>query len=74
MDNIFNEWIRVIKCRDKEFNGRRKGGEGGIRGGKELGGGIRRETVLILLWAESREGLGDRCAQIEAQDLLVVTY
>ena len=42
MDNIFNEWIRVIKCRDKEFNGRRKGGEGGIRGGKELGGGIRR--------------------------------
>jgi hypothetical protein len=73
MDNIFNEWIRVIKWRDKEFNGRRKGGEGGIRGGKELGGGIRRETIF-LLWAESREGLGDRCAQIEAQDLLVVTY
>jgi hypothetical protein len=36
MDNIFNEGIRVIKCRDKEFNGRRKGGEGGIRRGKEL--------------------------------------
>jgi hypothetical protein len=38
MDNIFNEGIRVIKCRDKEMNGRRKGSEGGIRRGKELGG------------------------------------
>ena len=36
MDNIFNEWIRVIKWRDKEFNGRRKGSDGAIRGEKEF--------------------------------------
>jgi hypothetical protein len=57
MDNIFNEGIRVIKCRDKEFNGRRKGGEGGIRRGKELGGGIILRGTVFLLWGE--KGLGD---------------
>jgi hypothetical protein len=29
MDNIINEWIRVIKWRDKEFNGRRRSVKGG---------------------------------------------
>ena len=58
MDNIFNEGIRVIKCRDKEFNGSRKGGEGGIRRGKELGGGIIifYGGTVFLLWERAERG------------------
>jgi hypothetical protein len=49
-----------VKGEDKEG---RKGWRGSFYGG-----------LFFLLWAESREGLRDGCAQIEARDFLVVRY